>query len=118
MPQAASELGQLRARHREPHPAPAEIDDQGGVVLHADDPAKAVLIVRDLVMLRERLGRRGRGRRAEGTRGQEAPVAARAGFIKTSMLLMRSPSQRLGNPLPATLVVVCGLDQEGSRRVR
>lgn len=44
----ASELGQLRARHRDPHPTCAEIDDQRGVILDGDDPADAVLIVRYL----------------------------------------------------------------------
>jgi len=73
MPSAASELGQLRARHRDPHPARAEVDDQGGVILDADDPAEAVLIVCYLVLLRELLGRGSGGRGAEGTCGQEAP---------------------------------------------
>jgi len=80
MPPMASELGQLRARHRDPHPARAEVDDQGGVILDADDPAEAVLIVCYLVLLRELLGR-GSGRRgAEGTCGQEAPGGGVGGF--------------------------------------
>src|SRR5712671_3393931 len=43
--------------------------------------------------------------------------AARAGFIMTSMRASRSPLQRLGDPLPATRVVVHRPYQEGSRRV-
>ena len=70
---AASELGQLRAGPRDPHPVRAEIDDQRGVILDSDDPAEAVPIVCYLVLFRELLGRRrGRGG-AEGTCGQEAP---------------------------------------------
>src|SRR5882757_10173193 len=69
----ASELGQLRAWRRDPYQARAEIDDQGGVILDADDPAEAVLIVCHLVLDGEVLGR-GKDRRGrEGTRGQEAP---------------------------------------------
>jgi len=79
MPPMASELGQLRARHRDPHPARAEVDDQG-VVLDADDPAEAVLIVCYLVLLRELLSRRSRRRGAEGTCGQEAPGGGVGGF--------------------------------------
>ena len=72
-PPTASELGQLRAWHRDPYQARAEIDDQGGVILDADDPAEAVLIVCHLVLDGEVLGR-GKDRRGrEGTRGQEAP---------------------------------------------
>jgi len=80
MPPTASELGQLRARHGDPHPARAEIDDQGGVILDTDDPAEAVLIVCYLVLLRELLGRRSGGRGAERTCGQEAPGGGVGGF--------------------------------------
>jgi len=73
MPPAASELGQLRAWHHDPHPVRAEIDDEGGVILDTDDPAEAVLIVCYLVLLRELLGRRSGRRGAEGTCGQKAP---------------------------------------------
>jgi hypothetical protein len=73
MPPTASELGQLRARHRDPHPARTEIDDQRGVIIDSDDPAEAVLVVCHLVLLRELLGRRSGGRGTEGTCGQEAP---------------------------------------------
>jgi hypothetical protein len=73
MPPMASELGQLRARHRDPHPLGTEIDNQRGLILDRDDPAEAVLVVRYLVMLGELLGRRSGGRRAKGTCGQEAP---------------------------------------------
>jgi hypothetical protein len=73
MPSAESEPGQLRAWHRDPHSARAEIDDQSGVILDADDPAEAVLIVCHLVLLRELLSRRSGRRGAEGTCGQEAP---------------------------------------------
>jgi hypothetical protein len=73
LPPAVSELGQLRAGHRDPHPARAEIDNQCGVALNGDDPAEAVLIVCYLVLLRELLRRRRGQRRAEGTCGQEAP---------------------------------------------
>jgi hypothetical protein len=69
----ALELGQLRAWHRDPYPARAEIDDQGGVILDADDPAEAVLIVCHLVLNGEVLGRGNERRGREGTGGQEAP---------------------------------------------
>ena len=69
----ASELGQLRAWRRDPYPARAEIDDQGGVILDADDPAEAVLIVCHLVLNGEVLRRRSERRGPEGTCGQEAP---------------------------------------------
>ena len=72
-PSAASELGQLGAWRRHPHPARTEIDDQDGVILDADDPAEAVLIVCHLVLHGELLGRRSEGRGAEGTCGQERP---------------------------------------------
>jgi hypothetical protein len=72
-PSAASELGQLGAWRRDPHPARTEIDDQDGVILDADDPAEAVLIVCHLVLHGELLGWRGEGRSAEGTCGQEGP---------------------------------------------
>ena len=74
-PAAASELGQLGAWRRDPHPARTEIDDQGAVILDADDPAQAVLIVCHLVAHGELLGRRSEGRGAEGTCGQEGPGA-------------------------------------------
>jgi len=73
MPPTASELGQLRARHRDPYAARAEINDQGGVILDADDPAEAVLIVCHLVLNGEVLGRGNERRDPEGTCGQEAP---------------------------------------------
>src|SRR5512142_23891 len=69
----ASELGQLRAWHRDPHPAPAEIDNQRGVILDTDNPAEAVRVVCYLVLLRELLGRRRGGRGAKGTCRQVAP---------------------------------------------
>ena len=72
-PSAASELGQLGAWRRDPHPARTEIDDQDGVILDADDPAEAVLIVCHLVLHGELLGRRSEGRGAEGTCGQAGP---------------------------------------------
>ena len=79
-PSAGSELGQLGARRRDPYPARTETDDQGGVILDADDPAEAVLIVCYLVLLRELLGRRSGRRGAEGTCGQEAPGGGVGGF--------------------------------------
>jgi len=63
-PSAASELGQLCARRRDLHPARTEIDDQDGVILDADDPAEAVLVVCHLVLHGELLGRRS-GRRGD-----------------------------------------------------
>jgi hypothetical protein len=74
-PSAASELGQLGAWHRDLHPARTEIDDQDGVILDADDPAQAVLIVCHLILHGELLGRRSEGRGAEGTCGQEGPAS-------------------------------------------
>ena len=76
----ASELGQLRARHRDPYQAPAEIDDQGGVILDADDPAEAALIVCHQVLHGELLGRRSERRDPEGTGGQEAPGSGAGRF--------------------------------------
>ena len=70
---AGSEFGQLGARQHDPHTARTEIHGQGGVRLDADDPAEAVGIVDHLIPHGELLGRRSRGRRAEGTGGQEAP---------------------------------------------
>jgi hypothetical protein len=70
---AVSEFGQLGARRHDARTARTEIDDQGGVNLDADDPAEAVCVVGDLIPDRELLGRRRRGRGAEGTSGQEAP---------------------------------------------
>jgi hypothetical protein len=72
-PSAASELGQLGAWRRDPHPARTEIDDHDGVILNADDPAEAVLIVCHLILYGELLGRRSEGRGAEGTCGQVGP---------------------------------------------
>src|SRR6516162_7377758 len=74
-PAAASELGQLGAWRRDLHPARTKIDDQDGVILDADDPAEAVLIVCYLVLHGELLGRRSGGRAAEGTCGQEGPAS-------------------------------------------
>jgi hypothetical protein len=91
MPPAASELGQLRAWHRDPHPARAEIDDEGGVILDTDDPAEAVLIVCYLVLLRELLGRRSGRRGAEGTCGQEAPGGGAGMFHHDQYAPRRSP---------------------------
>jgi hypothetical protein len=70
---AASELGQLRAWQNDPRPARTKIDDQGGVILDADDPAEAVLIVCHPVLNGELLGWRSRGRDIEGTCRQGAP---------------------------------------------
>ena len=96
MPPTASELGQLRAWHRDPYQARAEIDDQGGVILDADDPAEAVLIVCHLVLNGEVLGR-GKDRRGpEGTRGQEAPGGGAGRFHQYKYAPRRSSSQRLG----------------------
>jgi hypothetical protein len=54
-------------------PGRTEIDDQDGVILDADDPTEAVLIVCHLILHGELLGRRSEGRGAEGTCGQEGP---------------------------------------------
>src|SRR6516164_96706 len=79
-PSAASELSQLCAWRRDLHPARTEIDDQDGVLLDADDPAEAVLIVCHLVLHGELLGRRNEGRGAEGTCGQEGPASVAGVF--------------------------------------
>ena len=50
----------------------------GGVILDADHPAEAILIVCHLVLNGELLGRRSGRRDPEGTCGQEAP-GGRAG---------------------------------------
>ncbi len=89
---AASELGQTRAWHRDPYPARAEIDDQGGgVILDADDPAEAVLIVCHLVLLRELLGRRSGRRGREGAGGQMAPGGGAGRFHHYQYALSRLP---------------------------
>src|SRR6266852_543841 len=69
---AASELGQLGERPHDPHLTRAEADNQGGVILHEDDPAQAVPVVRHLVVHGELLNRGIRGHGVEGTTGQEA----------------------------------------------
>src|SRR5215813_9865592 len=91
-----SELGQLRTGHGDPHQAPGEIDDQGGVVFDTDDPAEPVLIVRYLVLLREQLGRRSGGLGAKGTRRQEAPAGGAGRFHHYQYAPQRPSSQRLG----------------------
>src|SRR5580693_6039014 len=57
------------------------------------------------------------GAAAKGLVGRWRRVAARAGFIITSMRLRTSPLQRLGDPLPATRLVVHRPRQEGACRV-
>ncbi len=137
-PPAASELGQLGAWRRDPHPPRTEIDDQGGVILDADDPAEAVLIVCHLVAHGELLGRRSEGRRAEGTCRQEGPGTGTFHYHQYAPLALAgspgllagdgppgepragwamTPLQRFGDPLPATRLVVHRMHQESSRRV-
>jgi hypothetical protein len=53
-----SELGQLGARCQDAPHLGAEIDEHGGSVFDTGDRAEAVLIVGDLVIYREPLGRR------------------------------------------------------------
>jgi hypothetical protein len=72
-PPAASELSQLGAGCSDAHPVLTEVDDQGGVILDAYDPAEAVLVVSDLVLHGELLGGRGGRWGLEGACGQEAP---------------------------------------------
>jgi hypothetical protein len=50
-----------------------KVDDQGGFIFDADDPAEAVLVVSHLVLHGELLRRRWVRRGLEGTCGQEAP---------------------------------------------
>src|SRR5580704_13418535 len=68
-----SELRQLGERRQDPYLTRTEFDDQGSIVLDADDPAKAVLIVGHLVLHGKLLNRRIRRIGVEGTCGQEAP---------------------------------------------
>jgi Transposase IS66 family len=95
-PPAASELGQLGAWRRDPYPARTESDDQGGVILDTDDPAEAVLIVCHLVAHGEVLGRRGEGRGAEGTCGQEGLGAGTGTFHYHQYALLAPAGSRLG----------------------
>ena len=135
-PSAASELGQLGAWRRDPHPARTEIDDQDGVILDADDPAEAVLIVCHLILHGELLGRRSEGRGAEGTCGQKRPGSgarmfhhdqyARLRLAGSSSLppgvrprrtkcgwLAVTPLPRLGGPLRPQ--ISCGLSGASGR---
>lgn len=57
------------------------------------------------------------GATPNGLVGRWRRAAARAGFIITSMRPRGSPIQRLGDPLPATRLVVHRPNQESSRRV-
>jgi len=106
-PPAASELSQLGAWRRDLHPARTEIDDQDGVLLDADDPAEAVLVVCHLVLHGELLGRRSEGRGAEGTCGQEGPASGAGVFhhdqyapltLAGSSGLHLRPSRGYGSP--------------------
>jgi len=68
-----SELGQLGERRTDPYLARAEADDNR-LVLRAQDPAEAILVVRYLIAGGELLYRlRIRRRHVEGTSGQGAP---------------------------------------------
>jgi len=71
-PSAVSEPGQLGEGRQDPYLTRTEIDDQDSVILHADDPAEAVLIVSHLVLHGELADSRSYGR-GEGTCGQVAP---------------------------------------------
>src|SRR5712691_4897297 len=72
-PDASSELGELGERSGDPGLLRAEVDEDGDVVLDADDPAEAVAVVRHLVVHRVLLDRLGRGTIIEGTAGQITP---------------------------------------------
>src|SRR6185312_14501626 len=84
-PPAASELGQLRAGHGDPYQAPSEIDDQGGVVFDTDDPAEPVLIVCTWSCSANSSAGGAGGSAPKGLVGRRRRLAARAGFIITSM---------------------------------
>src|SRR5262249_46344476 len=105
-PSAASQLGQLGAWRRDPHPARTEIDDQDGVLLDADDPAEAVLIVCHLVAHGELLGRRSEGRDAEGTcwtegAGRGGGAGDRRGPVTSPPVCPPTPSGSPGPPVGA-----------------
>ncbi len=72
-PDASSELGELGERSRDPGLLRAEVDEDGDIVLDADNPAEAVAVVRHLVVHRVLLNRLGRGTIIEGTAGQITP---------------------------------------------
>ena len=91
-----SESGQLGAGCHDPDLAGTEVDHQGGVVFHADDPAEAVLVVADLVLQLVLLGRRSGSRGFEGTGGQVTPGGGAGRFHHYQYAPQRSSSQRLG----------------------
>ena len=80
----------------------AEVDDQGGVILDAHDPAEAVLVVSHLVLHGEPLGGRGGGRWLEGACGQEAPGRGGGRFHHVQY----APGRRRWFPEPARLRTV------------
>ena len=94
-----SELGQLGERRQDPYLTRTKFDNQGGVVLDADDPAKPVLIVGHLVLHGKLLNRGLGGPGVEGTRGQMAPGCG-AGRLHH---LQYAPSRR--SPLVSGLPV-------------
>ena len=71
-PAGVLQLGELGAGERYPPVIRTEVHEHG-VVFHAEDQAEPVLVVRDLIVHGERLGRRRRSRRGERAAGQVAP---------------------------------------------
>jgi hypothetical protein len=93
---AVSEFGQLGARRHDPHAARAEIYQQSGVNLDADDPAEAVRVVGNLIPHLELLKRQSDWG-AEGTGGKVTPGRG-VGWLHLSSSMR--PLRHTCDPLP------------------